>query len=499
MRMIIICKYLKVRRKTMSEKTTTKNQWIINQYRAIQQTLKPHLTISSLFIYLLTIGATVAISALSYAGAIALSFSYGTALSVFALTAIVCLQVNLEMIRDAISKLKKFTSNGHPILNSIMLVMSILAAISFSFSTLNAAVGLFSLTASILISITSSLAFLFISYELMQKTFDYIKNYKNYAFKFYNNLKIKHWSIKYLALLASVSLLSITGFLMVATAPTWWLETQLGAILLLSARSAIVIKFITAPFAIISNSLFAAINSMEAIMKFSDFGMRPSLNKNIKDNPKIQYSPVLKYQPIFLLNKLLINSNKLLINITEFTLFITHSLAHALMAGRTSFTTLAGTVVDFCADANFTIAKNCNHGHEPFDFFVMLTKVAVSLPLLPFEIATSMIVNKIISPQNSWYNCAVKSFKGSFNFVSNYIESKKHDHNHDHGDENGAEVVATQANKQSPRSQANTTTSTSRIFNLYTRRTGKIAPGISVPPIQTSNLGSQFARPFPGK
>ncbi len=403
-------------------------------YYKLYQEVKPHLTMASLFVNLLTISSTIAISALSYAGAIALGFNFAAGLGVFFLTAVVCLQVNLEMIENALSKLKSFFSSDNKILNSIMLLMSLLAAISFSFSTLNAAFGLFSITASVIISVSSSLAFFFISYELMQKAYDYLKHYEEHALKFYNNLKTKKWYIKLLAPLACIALLTMTGYLMVATANTWWLETQLGALLLLTARSATVIKIITAPFAIISNSLFAAINSVEAVLKLSDFGITSIFSKNRSSYNDISKQ---KYKPIFHFHNALVYLNDILINITEFTLFTAHAVAHALMAGRTSLTTIAGTIIDFSADANFTIAKEGKHSHEPYEFLVMLTKVIVTLPLQLFLIPTGTITKKIINPKSEWSSCAKEAIQNSFYFVSEYIASKKQPSSCNHGNKNG--------------------------------------------------------------
>lgn len=301
--------------------------------------------------------------------------------------------------------------------------------------------GLFTLVPSILISAVSSLAFFFMTYELMQKTYkDYIINFKTKALSFYNNLQSKHWFIKLVTASASIGIVLISAYLMAATTPTWWLETQLGALLLFSMRKAAIIKFLSAPFAIISNGLYAVINSLEAIEKFSDFGIKFNFWQKIKDNIG------LKYNPFYLVNSLLVNT-------TGFLLFTAHAVAHALMAGRTSFSTIAGTIIDFFADANFTVATRHSCSHEPFDFIVMLTKVGVSLPLQLLAVPTNILLTKFSSNDLSWSNCIKKSFKECFEFVIEYTDSKKHScchHNHGH---KAAELAETVSSDNRPASQ----------------------------------------------
>lgn len=395
-------------------------------YSFVQQYANP----LDLFIYLLTLGSTLATGLLSYAGAIALGFSFPAAIITLFLTAIVCLQVNYEMIANAITKLKNFLNNK--LINSVFVFVSLLAAISFSISTFYAAIGLFSLGISLGIMAVSTAAFFFITYEILDKTKVLLQDLKLLYKEFNNTLEKRHFLFRFLINATSLIIALSCAVMIVTSLPTWWLETQLGLMLIVSLKLANFIRLLTAPFAIISYSLYSVVNSFEAIFKFRNFNITSNFIKDLKQDAALLFNvPYI--------------AARFIASTTAFTLFLAHSVCHALMGGRNPLAAASATIVDFFADANFTIAPNSkssvhehNHSHEPFDGIVMVSQLALTLPLQILAVPFNIILSKLNNTDLSLKQCVIKSFKQSFYFVKDYIDSKKHEHscghhhNHDH-------------------------------------------------------------------
>lgn len=393
-----------------------------------------------LFIYLLTLGSTLATGLLSYAGAIALGFSFPTAIVTLILTAIVCLQVNYEMIANAVLKLRNFSKNK--LINLLFILISLLAAISFSASTFYAAISLFSISVSLGIMAVSTAAFIFITYEIIDKTKVLLGDLKLLYKEFNDNLKKRHFLFR--AFINATSLgIAISCIVMIITSlPTWWLETQLGLLLIISLKSANFIRLLTAPFAVISYSLYSIVNSFEAIFKFSEFNITSTFIKDLKQDAGLLFN--LPYISV-----------RLIASTTVLTLLITHSACHALMGGRNPLAAISATVVDFFADSNFTKAPNDNsilnkykhhHSHEPFDGIVMLSQLVLTLPLQILAVPFNIILSKLHYSDLSLKQCVIKSFEQSFYFVKDYVDSKKqghscghhHDHEHEHEHEHNS-------------------------------------------------------------
>lgn len=400
----------------------------------------------NLSINLLALFSTIAIGLLSYAGAIAIGFSFSLAITAFLLTAIVSLQVNLAMIKKAVINLEKFLTSQEDLLKNILfIIIAILSTISISATTLLSAVELFSFASALIITTISGIACFFISFQTLEQAMIFIEKFNDKITKFNNELEERAPITRAIIILICLLLVLSASYYIVATATTWWVETQLGLLLVIPLGAATAINILTSPFAFITHALFSIINPLSALFKFS----RVNFEFNFLDTIKNNYG--LVFNPFYLINTCLAYT-------TSFLLFLAHSACHALMASRHSLVTISGTIVDFFADANFTIAReqqdgenakttakkhnhhhdddsddDDEHSHEPFDFIVMLTQILVTLPLQVLAIPTTVLINLFAEPHKPISQIINESFKENFYFVAEYIENKlEHSHNHSH-------------------------------------------------------------------
>jgi hypothetical protein len=395
--------------------------------------LKPYNLIQNL----LALFATIAIGLLSYAGAIAIGFSFSLAITAFLLTVLVSLQVNLEMISEAISKLTNFFKNGQDKLKNILFIIaSLLSTISIGATTLLSAVGLFPFSSALLIAGISGLACFFVSFEILCQASELFTTFQEKFAKFNEKLEKRHPLLRAFIRLISILLILSALYYIIATAATWWTETQLGLLLIIPIRVLVTaINVSTSPFAFITHALFSIINPILALFKFSSINTKFNFWNSIKDKPG------LVFNPFYLINTALAYT-------TSFLLFLAHSACHALMAGRTSLVTIAGTIVDFFADANFTIARehkeeseegttthdHGEHGHEPFDFIVVFTQTIVTLPLQLPAIALTILIS-LFQSEKTISEAVKESLKENFYFIDQYIASKSEHAHHAHQDD----------------------------------------------------------------
>lgn len=407
----------------------------------------------SLSINLLALFSTLATGLLSFAGAIALGFSFPLAIAAFALTALVSLQVNIEMIENAINKLLKFFNNHKkPIKNTLYILAAVLSALSFSATTLLSAVALFPFSTAIVIAAVSAVAWFFVSYQILRDAHKLFAKFKEKLTNFYNGLKERHFLIRALIILVAITLVLAAAYYIVATATTWWLETKLGLLLLMPIGVATAITLATAPLNFLTHALFTITNPLLALFKFSRNKFESGFLQHIKNKPE------LKLNPFYLLNTAIAAA-------TSFLLFLAHSACHALMASRTSVVTISGTYLDFFADANFTIARDNSgkteqtdaaqekkhthdhsehdHGHEPFDFIVMLTQTIVTLPIQLLSYPLTVIISFFKYPNKSLGEVFAHSYKECFYFIDNYIKSKQEHHHHHHHENEPHKASAT--------------------------------------------------------
>lgn len=408
--------------------------------------LKQHITPKNIFMAVLNIGSTFAAGLLTYAGAIAVGFNLPFALLAFALTAVVCIQVNFKMISKALASLENFIndlrlnsnlSNKYQNLTQLLAIaISILAAISFSACTLFAAVSLFSPISAGILGIVTGVAYFFIAYQTIIKSFKFYspKNLIEKTNEFLKNLGSKSLQTKALifsALLAFV--VPICLYSVYLTIPAWLVETQLGLGLLMPAKIAAVTGIITAIFQIASNLLFLTINPLKAVFRLSNFELPTgsTLINKVRTNKSRLFNPI---------HWLIIAIDKTLTPLG----FIAHCISHAFLAGsRDIIATVVNTLSDSFADASFTVIRNKhNHSHEPFEFIMLSIKTILTLPLQLLAVPTSFLIKlftrntdeKLKNKSNK--ELLTQSLKENFYFVDDYIACKECSHKHDAHEEN---------------------------------------------------------------
>lgn len=391
---------------------------------------------------ILTFGSTASAGFLSFAGASALGFGFSFSIISAFLTAIVCVAVNWSLIDEAFDRL--FDINGKDPHTNIwlkisFLIASILAAISFSATTLISAIPLcalipvFTPNMALLISGISSIAYFFITYSTLYYTLERFN-------KFYQKVKNKKLVFNLQDNKLSYTIIGIVFascvFLLFSTADTWWYGTLQGLQLLLSLRSATLLSVFTVPFSIIQATCFNFTYAIEASRKLLKSNLTASIYKPFIDYLNyVKKDTGLKYNVFYHLSTFLAKT-------TAWTLFIAHAGAHGLMAGRASLSTIAGTIVDFFADAHFTVASPNyinkppsvtiasqrkkyarKHHHGAFDLIVVCCQTVITSVLQ----VPAVTYNYLMSSNAKSFSACLKE---GFYFIDDYLNHCNHDHHH---------------------------------------------------------------------
>lgn len=397
---------------------------------------------------LLTSGATASVGILSYIGALAVGFPFGFAIFAGFITAGIESQVFLSNIQGAFKNLESDIENKKYKKIFIFAIISLLFAISFGASTFNSAVALvpfIPFVVAAIIGSVSTVAWGAIMYYTLNKTSQLFYNKDNKTLSKLRNILLftkqnnnnKSWLYKINTLLTSLftyCFIALSGYLLIATAPMWLGETKSGLELIMAADAANVLRYITAPFAIVLNNVFLFSNAVQTIIVYSKLLRNSDPIKSIKKTYKdIKSSPAgLKYNPAFWLIKI--------ISVTMFiSLNIAHSVCQALIAGRTSLATLAGAFSDFLCDLHFTGGHDkdsgChqhshqhshNHNHSNYDHhshflidtLVVASQVVATLPLQALAVPINYYISENISENNKTLSQCTKE---SFSFIDDYM------------------------------------------------------------------------------
>ncbi len=374
----------------------------------------------------LSLGATLSVGLLSYTGAITVGFSVPFAVFAFIITAAIEAQVFhtniIESFNSIVNKLQKIKNKPAKIAKlTALLIFSVLAALGLGITTFSSALAMLPFSISVVLGIISALSFTLIIYKSISGMVNKLIP------KLLSNLQ-KHklsWSN-----FASLAVLSLGLFVTITTANTWWEDITTSLPLLMPATFARMMGFIIAPICIAGFNIFLLGNAVEATEKFSRFKIgkaAANFTKEFKDNPSLIFNPA--YYIV-----------KVVSTITAFALSLAHSACQALIAGRTSLATLAGTILDFLCDANYGLAddghhghKNhnhdhagqdehqdksdgksqCSHNHEIFDNIVKTTQIVLTLPVQLFAIPLHYFISNALGKRRTWTQC----FKESFNFI----------------------------------------------------------------------------------
>lgn len=399
---------------------------------------------NTLLRYFLIAGATFAGGLLSYAGVVALGFSPTVAFSAFVLNSIVSIQMNKKFITNGIDKriIPLFNKLSGTINTDINLktslfyiLISLLATVSFSATTLYAALELFSPLIAIGISLISGLAYFPYCVEVLNKFLKFYTkdNINSKIQKFYDDLGDKSLNHKRAILLALLSLVvPICIGAIVLTMPSWLYETFAGLSKLLPAilpmQLTLVIVGITASCQIISNSLLIATSPLKAVFKLGDFEPKNALS-HIPSSPGVNYNPAMW---------LVIASAET----TAVTLFLSHCLGHAFMSGSRNYAaTGVTTAADAYTDGSVIFIRSSKpHSHEPFDSIILGAKLIVTLIPQLIAIPIHMLISRRIDRlSNTNQNRILSDYlelaiKDCYYFVYDYLakkqESKQHDLEH---------------------------------------------------------------------
>lgn len=367
----------------------------------------------------LSLGATLSVGLLSYTGAIAVGFSVPFAVFAFIITAAIEAQVFhtniIESFSSIVNKLPKIKNKPAKIAKfTALFIFSVLAALGLGITTFSSALAMLPFSISAVLGIISALSFTLIIYKSISDTVNKLLP------KLLSHLQ-KHklsWSN-----VASLAVLSLGLFVTVTTASTWWEDITTSLPLLMPATFARIMSFIIAPMCIAGFNIFLLGNAIEATEKFSTFKpgkAAANFTKEFKDNPGLIFNPA--YYIV-----------KVISTITAFALSLAHSACQALIAGRTSLATLAGTILDFLCDANYGLADDghhdhatkdghkdkshnksqCSHNHEIFDNIVKAAQIIFTLPVQLFAIPLHYFISTAVGKYKTWAQC----FKESFNFI----------------------------------------------------------------------------------